>query len=187
MAGSAFKDKKIVDLVKKSFTPILIDGDVNKKLGPAYGVSGFPMTVFTDRKGEKLTVAKGAVPKSKFQSLLEAAAKKAGPPKPSKDYATLEKQAIELRKSMVKGRTKNALRAIKKIEDVEVDCFFTDEAREAKEKIIAESDELLEKAKALMEADAAGAKKILTKLKSNYIGLDACNEAKDLLKKLAEK
>ena len=62
MAGSAFKDAQTVSRVKRSFTPILIDGDeeANKPLMPRYGLHYYPSVVFADTAGNAVETLDGA-------------------------------------------------------------------------------------------------------------------------------
>lgn len=62
MAGSAFKDAETVALVKRSLTPILIDGDeeANKPLMGRYGLHYYPSVVFADMAGNAIETLDGA-------------------------------------------------------------------------------------------------------------------------------
>jgi hypothetical protein len=62
LAGSAFKDAATVAKVKKSFTPILVDGDDQENAGfnTKYGLSYYPSVVFTDMDGKPVETLNGA-------------------------------------------------------------------------------------------------------------------------------
>lgn len=117
MAGAAFTDKDVLDALE-NFTPILVDGDVEKKITGKYKVSGYPHVIFANAKGESVGNVSGAVSASSFLAKAKSAAKKAGKPRPSKDYKTLTKADAELTKALGKKQYGKALTQIAAIEKV---------------------------------------------------------------------
>jgi hypothetical protein len=75
LAGSAFQDGDTVALVKKAFTPILVDGDdpENDGFGPKYGLSYYPSIVFADMQGNSIRTINGAEESTFEAAVLELA------------------------------------------------------------------------------------------------------------------
>jgi len=174
----------VVKLAQK-FVPVLVDGDVDKEFGKEYGVSGFPNTVFADPKGKKISFVVGAVPTNSFLDSLKSALKKVGPVQPKKAVKELEDAAAALAKAREKNDWKGALRAAAAIEKIKHEGPALEAARKAKADAGEESKKRLDAAKALIkDGKAPEAKKELQKIASEFEGLDAAVEAKNLLKEL---
>ena len=65
MAGSAFKN---VDVIKalSIYTPIVVDGDVEKDITKKYGVNGYPALVVADAKGDEIDRIVGYSPPEEY-------------------------------------------------------------------------------------------------------------------------
>lgn len=186
MAGSAFKNADVVKALS-GFTPILVDGDVEKDICKKYGVSGYPNTLFADAKGEAAGPAiVGAVPTEDFLKKAQDFAKKVKPGKPSKDYATLTTAKADLDAALPKKKVAEALAAIAKIEKVNRAGPILDAAVAAKKTLLEDGQKRLDAAKT--SAAAADGKdaalKELKKLAADYKGTDIGNEAAKLVKEL---
>lgn len=186
MAGSAFKDPEVVKLLSK-FTPILIDGDVEKEITKKYGISGYPNTVFADMKGEAAgPPIRGAVPLDQFRQKAEEFAKKVKSGKPSKDYATLTSARADLEAAQAKKDVAKQLAAIARIEKVNRKGEILDAALAVKKALLEEGAKRLDAAKAAAADDATkeAAVKDLRKIAAEYKGTEIGVEAAKLVKEL---
>lgn len=186
MAGSAFKDKDVVEVLTH-FTPILVDGDVEKDVTKKYAVSGYPNTVFADMKGDLVSRVVGAVKVEDFLKEAQGAAKKAKKGKPSKEYAALLKADEELTKALEKDNVKGALAAADKAVATKLEHALVEKARAAHEKLMKAGEEQLAASKKQIEAgDTEAARTVLRKLNLDYKGTPVGDQAKDLLKQLSD-
>ena len=178
------------------FTPILVDGDVEKDVCKKYGVKGYPGTVFADAKGESAgpTIV-GAVPVKDFLSKAQDFAKKIKPGKPSKDYATLMAAGKALETAQAKNKIADALAAIAKIEKVNHPGKVLDDALAARKTLLEAGQMRFDAAKAAADgdgkdgdgkdgADKDGAVKELKKIATEYKGTDLGTDAAALVKEL---
>ncbi len=169
----------------EKFTPILVDKDTEPEAVKEFGVGGIPHVIFADFKGKKLGDVLGAVGIGKFRSTAEGAAKKAGKPKPSKDYKTVLKALESLEKGAKKGKGKAVLSAAATIEKIGRPEAAVKRAREARAKVLADGKKQLEEAVKLKDAKKLeGAKKILRKLSQDLKGTDIGKQAAKLLKEV---
>jgi flagellar hook-length control protein FliK len=177
LAGAAFKDAETVELLS-NFTPILVDGDVEKEVVAKYNVRGYPNTLFANAKGEVVKTVTGAMETPAFRKAVEDALKDVGKPRPSKDYKTLSKAEEELNEALEKDKVKQALGAIAKIEKVGRDCSITDRALAAKKKLLDAGLEAVAAAeKTFADGDADAASKALKSLLRDYKGADTVEDA----------
>lgn len=168
------------------FTPILVDGDVEKDVCKKYGISGYPGTVFADAKGEAAgpTIV-GAVPVNTFLEKAQGFAKKIKAGKPSKDYAALMAAQKALEAAQSKQKVADALAAIAKIEKVNHPGKILDDAVAAKKALLEDGRKRLDAAKAATEGDGRDAAvKDLKKIAADYKGTDLGTEAEALVKEL---
>ncbi len=170
MAGAAFKDPETVKVLAH-FTPILVDGDVEKKITAKYGVSGYPNTVFADAKGKAVKSVSGAVPTNTFKNAAEAAAKKAKKGKPSKEFKALQKADAELTKALDKDSPSKAIAAVKKIEKIGRKGHFADRAAGVREKYTKAGMAAVAAAEGALADDPATAEKKAKAVLREYRGM----------------
>jgi thioredoxin-like negative regulator of GroEL len=184
LAGSAFKDAETLKVLGK-FTPILVDKDTEPEVAREFGVGGIPHVIFVDLKGKKIADSLGAVPVAKFRATAEEASKKAGKPKPSKDYKKVLKALADIENGLTKKKPKSVLSGAAVIEKVGKPASAVERARKAREKVTAQGKESLAAAKAKQAAgDLEGAKKLLRKLSADFKGTDVGKEASAVLKEV---
>lgn len=70
MAGSAFKNADVIKSLS-AFTPILVDGDVEKDVTAKYGVHGYPTIVIADAAGEEIDRIDRYKPVAEFKADIE--------------------------------------------------------------------------------------------------------------------
>ena len=184
MAGSAFKNADVIKALS-SFTPIIVDGDVEKEVCKKYGANGYPHTVFADAKGVSVKEVGGYVETPVFLKAIQDAAKKVKPGKPSKEFVTLTAAKADLDAALPKKQTAAALAAIAKIEKVNRPGAILDAALAAKKQLLEDGAKRLDAAKAAVKADKKDdALKDLKKLAQEYKGSDVGTEAAKLVKEL---
>lgn len=181
LAGESFTDDGVVKVLAK-FTPIIVDGDTEKSVCTKYRANGFPKVVFCDMKGEAVSAVDGYVPKDQFLAKAEDAAKSIKSGKPSKEYQALVEAKEDLDKALAGNKVKAALQAIAKIEKTGRSGDIPDEAKAAKEKLLAAGRAKLDEARKTFEGgDKDAARKVVTALVSDYAGTDLADAAKALL------
>lgn len=169
----------------EKFTPILVDGDVDKEFGKEFGVSGFPNTVFADPRGKKVAVVTGAIPTGEFLDKMKAAVKKIGPVQPKKAAKELADATEALARAREKGDWRVALKAAASIEKINHEGPGLDAARDAKKAGAEEGAKRLAAAKEQLQAGkAADARAAAAKVASDFEGTEPATEAKALLKEL---
>jgi hypothetical protein len=185
LAGSAFKDAEVIKALS-NFTPIIVDGDVEKDVCKKFGAAGYPHTVFADAKGASVKVVGGYVETPVFLQAVQAAAKKAKPGAPSKDYATLTgaKLKLDVALSSKKTQIAPALAAIAEIEKVNRPGAILDAALAAKKQLLEDGQKRLDAAKASAKTDKDAALKELKALAKDYKGADIGAEAAKLVKEM---
>ena len=177
MAGSAFKDAEILKLLE-DFVPILVDGDVEKEVTKRFGVNGYPDTKFLDKKQKVLETVGGYVEKDRFKDAVEGARKKVGKIVLSADYKKLLEASAKLKAALEKSRYKDALRAIKAIEDLKHEGPDLDAARAAGTEIAAVAAQRMTEAEAVVAEDPKKAKSLYLKIVSEFDGIEAAKEAR---------
>ncbi|MCE9637803.1 MAG: thioredoxin fold domain-containing protein [Planctomycetes bacterium] len=183
LAGESFTDDAVVKILAK-FTPVIVDGDVEKDICTKYKANGFPKVVFCDVKGEAVSAVDGYVPKAEFQAKAEDAAKSIKSGKPSKEYQALVDAKADLDKALgsAKSNVKAALQAITKIEKLGRPGEIADAAKVAKDKLLAAGQAKLDEARKSFEAgEKDAARKAATSLASEYAGTDLADAAKKLV------
>lgn len=172
--------------VLAKFTPILVDGDVEKDVCKKYGVRGYPHTLFADVKGEPAGAGiSGAAPVAAFLAKAEEFAKKVKPGKPSKDFATLTAAKEELEAAQKKADVAKALAAIAKIEKVNRPGDILDAALAAKKTLLEEGRKRLDAAREAAKGDGKDAavkdlKKLAAEFKATEIGKEAASLVREL-------
>ncbi len=184
MAGSAFKNADVIKALA-NFTPILVDGDVEKDVCKTYGVTGYPHVVFADAKGKGVKTVGGYVETPVFLQAVQEASKKVKPGAPSKDYATLTSAKADLDAATAKKKVADALAAIAKIEKVNRPGPILDAAVAAKKDLLADGQKRLDAAKETAKTDKDAALKDLRKLAQEYKGTDVGTESAKLVKDLS--
>lgn len=189
LAGESFTDDGVVKILAK-FTPVIVDGDVEKDICTKYKANGFPKVVFCDVKGEAVSAVDGYVPKAEFQAKAEDAAKSIKSGKPSKEYQALVDAKADLDKALgtagdkpgAKVNVKAALQAIAKIEKLGRPGEIADAAKAAKDKLLAAGQAKLDEARTAFEAgEKDAARKTATSVASDYAGTDLADAAKKLV------
>jgi hypothetical protein len=184
LAGSAFKDPEVVKQVSR-FVPVLVDGDADAEFGKDYAVRGFPHTVFADPKGKKIAAVVGAVDTKVFLDEVKSALKKIGPVRLKKAAKDLEDAAEDLAKAREKKDWRATLKAAAAIEKIGHEGTALADARKAKAEAAEEAAKRLDEAKAARkDGKADEAKKLLRRIVSEFEGLDAAVEARNLLKEM---
>lgn len=185
MAGSAFKDAEVIKVLSK-FTPILVDGDVEKDVKQKFHVNGYPNTIFADAKGEPVgTPIVGAVPVDNFLKQAEDFAKKIKSGKPSKDFTAIAAAKTEFDQAVAKKQIAAELVAIAKIEKINHAGPTLDEALAAKKLLLEDGRKRLDAAKEAAKGDGKDAAlKELKKLAAEYKGVDVGTAAAKLVKEL---
>jgi hypothetical protein len=186
LAGSAFKDKDVIEALTH-FTPILVDGDTETEITKKLASRGFPTTVFADLKGDPVATVVGAVAVKDFLREAQGAAKKAKRGKGSKEYAALVKADEELTKALEKDNVRGALAAADKAVETKLDHALVRKAHAAREKLMKAGEEQLWLAKKQVDAgEGESARTALRKLNQDYKGTPVGDQAKELLKQLAD-
>ena len=184
MAGAAFKNAEVMKFAEK-FVPVLVDGDVDKELGAQYGASGYPHSIFTDPRGKLVSKVVGAVPTDRFLDEMKAALKKIGPVAPKKAAKDLQDAMGNLVQAQGKSDWKAVLRASAAIEKINHEGAELKAARAAKEAAKTEAGKRLDEGKKLRaDGKRPEARTALGKVASEFEGLDAAVEAKNLLKEM---
>ena len=177
----------MVKLAQK-FVPVLVDGDVDKEFGTKYNAEGYPHTIFTDPKGKEISRTVGAVPVAEFLGDMKSALKKIGPVPPKKAAKDLEDAAADLAKAREKKDWRATVKSLKAIEKIDHEGPALDAARAARKEAEDEAKKRLTDAAALVAAGKdAEARAALSKIVSEFDGLDQGAEAKDMLKLLDAK
>jgi len=83
MEGSTFKDQKVVDLLKKKYVSVKLNAEsksqtkyqeqsyTEQQLSQAFGIKGYPATIFLDEKQNPITVVPGYIPAENFADILQ--------------------------------------------------------------------------------------------------------------------
>ena len=182
MAGEAFKDEKVLKIVRE-FVPILVDGDVDKEFGSQFSASGYPHVVFVNSRGKELGRVRGYVPTAEFLAQATAALKKNGRIRLTKAAKALEKADADLTEARRKGDWRGVLRAVAAIEKIGHVGAVLERAADARTAADAEASSRIAAARALVEEGKADeARKILSKVRSHFAALpERVKEARDLL------
>lgn len=186
MASSAFNNE---DLLKEleNWVPVLVDGDVEKAVMEKFGVSGFPTVKFFSAS-EKPLGEMGDRSPGGIIAKLQAGAKSLGKIQLTKAYSKLKKARASLDKALAKkGNYKAALAEIAEIEKIGhqgVDFQF---AMKERAKIAEIAAKELEEAKGFIESNPAKAKTALAKIKKDFEGIPASEEAGKALAELEKK
>ncbi len=77
LAGEAFQDERIKQLLTDEFVCVIVDGDTEKAAAKQLGARGFPHLVFENAAGKKVNECRGYVPKDRFLKIVEEALSKA--------------------------------------------------------------------------------------------------------------
>jgi len=179
LAGAAFKDQGVLTALTP-FIPVLVDGDTEKGVLNRFSVSGFPHIRFVTPDGKEHGEVGGFVPTEEFLKSVQAATQSIGPIRYSKPYIKLMKAKAKLTKALAKEKYKDALKAIADIEKVGHEGPDLSAALKEKAKIAEVAAARLEEAKALLESAPDQAKSLLGKLKTEFKGLPAAEQAAEL-------
>lgn len=76
MDKKVYSDDKVLEIIKKSYIPLKIDGDKNSDLVNKYGISGYPTTLILDKYGNELKRVVGYAEATNFSQMLEEQASK---------------------------------------------------------------------------------------------------------------
>lgn len=83
MEGSTFTDSKVVDYLKKKYVSVKLNAEsklqtkyqnesyTEQQLSQAFGITGYPATIFLDEKQNPITVVPGYIPADKFVDILQ--------------------------------------------------------------------------------------------------------------------
>ena len=179
LARAAFKKELQQSLDSSFYIPVLIDGDVEKSTMKKYRVRGYPTLKFADSKGE----VHGQMGQKTVSGLIAAsksAIKNMGRPRLSKEYITVLKSRNKLERSLKKNNYRNALKAIKAIEEIGHKGVDLDKALREKMNIEKIALKRFEEAKQVMESKPKKAKSLLRKVSKDFGGLQIADEAKQL-------
>lgn len=184
LAEESFNDDEIVKLIGEKFTPIIVDGDTEKDVCAKYGVSGYPKIVFAQLDGKAEKSVDGYVAKDKFMETAQDAAKSIKQGRPSKEATALAAAKSELDKALSQKKVKAAFAAIAKIEKLATEGDEADAAKQAKDKLLADGQALLDAAKKTAETDKDAARKAASALSKDYAGTPLAADIAALLKEL---
>lgn len=82
MEGSTYTDKKVVDYLKQKYVSVKLNAEskaptnyqnntyTEQQLSQAFGISGYPATIFLDEKQNPITVVPGYIPAENFVDIL---------------------------------------------------------------------------------------------------------------------
>lgn len=83
MEGSTYTDSKVAEYLKKKYVSVKLNAEsklktkyqdesyTEQQLAQAFGISGYPATIFLDEKQNPITVVPGYIPADKFIDILE--------------------------------------------------------------------------------------------------------------------
>lgn len=83
MEGSTYKDKGVINYLNKKYVSIKLNAESKSKakyleqtyteqqLAQAFGITGYPATIFLDEKQNPITVVPGYIPSDKFIDILK--------------------------------------------------------------------------------------------------------------------
>lgn len=182
MARGAFSNEE----VKKSlqlFVPVIVDGDVEKKVMDKFGVRGFPTVKFVTADEQEHGTLRDRSPRG-VMAIADQTLKTVGPIKLTKAFRNLMKSDAKLDKAIAKKKNKDAIKAINEIEEIGHKGVVFDKAMKEKKRITEVAEKQLAEAKGLMDESPGRAKTKLKKIARDFKGLEIADEANKLLKSL---
>lgn len=71
MDKNVYTNNKVVEIIKKSYIPLKIDGDKNSEMANRYGISSYPTTLILDKDSNELKRIVGYIEATNFSQMLE--------------------------------------------------------------------------------------------------------------------